>query len=172
MSDETISARVVIALLRGILAALDTAEPDPARAGHVVRGLRHLLAGPPPAEGDLVNVTSILSMYLAEMPAAAPGAADPAEGPFTGRPQAEAVFGAFRDAAVRGFSGPPGEQLVFTAHQYLTAAFTDAIEGHGAYVGLYDRMLIARLASYLDPVDVGVVCSWIYRVVSAVQGLR
>jgi len=170
MSNDPIPQRAVTGLLQEILAALDTAEADPARAAHVVRALRHLLAGPAPDADELVNVAAVLNMHLHEMLVVLPGATDPQAGPFSGRPQAEAAFAGFRDAAVRGYSGPPGEQLVFTTHQHLSAAFTDAIEGFGAYVGAYDRMLIARLASYLDPVDVGVACSWIYRVADAIQG--
>jgi hypothetical protein len=37
------------------------------------------------------------------------------------------------------------------------------------YTGAYDRALIERLAELLDPVDVGVACSWIYHTVSAIQ---
>ncbi len=41
------------------------------RASHVVYALRRLLAGPAPAEGDLIAATAVLHAHLAEMPATA-----------------------------------------------------------------------------------------------------
>jgi hypothetical protein len=69
-----IPARAVTGLLAEILNALDAGHGQalPARTAHVVRALRHLLAGPAPAEGDLIAVTAILTAHLAETPAAAP----------------------------------------------------------------------------------------------------
>ena len=90
----------------------------------------------------------------------------PGNGPFATREQAEHVFAAFSQAAGRGRSGPDiprGEQLVFTTHQHLAEALTDTIE-YWAELGDYDRQLIGRLAELLDATDIGVVCSWIYRV--------
>jgi hypothetical protein len=86
------------------------------------------------------------------------------DGPFCSREEAEARFARFREAAERGTSGPPGDQLVFTYSQHLTEALTDTIEGFGAELGDYDRQLIEHLAELLDPVEIGVVCSWVYRV--------
>jgi len=88
----------------------------------------------------------------------------PDDGPFLSREQAEARFARFREAAERGTSGAPPDQLVFTYSQHLTEALADTIEGFGAELGDYDRQLIERLAELLDPVEIGVVCSWIYRV--------
>lgn len=90
-------------------------------------------------------------------------APDPADGPFRTRGEAEAAFAAFRDAALRGRSGPPGEELAFTTARLLAEDLADTIETLSAGTGAYDQMLIARLAAYLDPVDVEVVCSWIRR---------
>lgn len=89
--------------------------------------------------------------------------ADPQDGPWATREQAEHVFAGFREAAERGTSGPPGEQLVFTSRQHLAEALADTIEGY-APIGDYDRALIERLAGLLDAVDIGVICSWVYRV--------
>jgi hypothetical protein len=87
----------------------------------------------------------------------------PGNGPFASRQRAEHVFAVFRQDAERGTSGPPGEQLVFTTHQLLAETLTDTIEYYAA-LGDYDRQLIGRLAGLLDATDIGVVCSWIYRV--------
>ena len=90
----------------------------------------------------------------------------PGNGPFATRKQAEHVFAAFRQAAERGRSGPDiprGERLVFTTHQYLAETIADTLELWGE-LGDYDREVIARLAGLLDPVEVGVLTSWIYRV--------
>jgi hypothetical protein len=175
VDDNLIPARAVTALLQEILTALDTGTGDrSARESHAVRALRHLLAGPVPAEGDLVTAAAILHTWLAETPAPLhlqPGA-DPDDGPFSTREQAETVFAAFRDAAAAGRSGPPGEELVFTRGQHLADALTDTIEGFGADLGDYDRELIERLAGLLDPVEMRVACSWIYRVDSAIQSGR
>lgn len=86
----------------------------------------------------------------------------PGNGPFTSRQQAETVFAAFRQAAETGRSGPPGEQLTFTTRGFLAEALGDTIEDR-AEIGDYDWQVITRLAQLLDPVEVGVVCSWIYR---------
>jgi hypothetical protein len=85
------------------------------------------------------------------------------DGPFGTREQAEAAFDGFRQAAQRGRSGPPGEELVFTYHQHLAEALADTADSCGLELGDYDRQLIVRLATMLDPVDTGVVCSWLTR---------
>ena len=86
------------------------------------------------------------------------------DGPFGARGQAEARFARFREAAERGTSGPPGDQLVVTYSQALIGALADTVEGFGGELGDYDRQLIERLAAMLDPVDVRVLCSWTERV--------
>jgi hypothetical protein len=170
MDDNVIPARAVTGLLQEILSALDTG-PDvrPARASHVVRALRHLLTGPVPGGGDVIAVTAILTAHIAETPASpaaastALPAADPEDGPFRDRMEAGAAFARFREAAERGTSGPPGEQLVFTRGQHLAEALTDTVEDLGAELGGYDRQLAAWLGELLDPTDIGVICSWIRR---------
>jgi len=87
----------------------------------------------------------------------------PGNGPFDTREQAEAVFAAFSQAARRGTSGPPGEQMFFAARQWKAEALADTIE-LWAPLGDYDRQVIAALAGLLDATDIGVVCSWLYRI--------
>ena len=90
----------------------------------------------------------------------------PENGPFATRQAAERIFSAFRRAAERGRAGPDlprGEQIVLTGHQWKAEALTDTIE-LWAEIGDYDRVVIAKLAGVLDPVEVGVVTSWFYRV--------
>ncbi len=86
----------------------------------------------------------------------------PDNGPFASREQAEAVFAGFRQAAASGRTGPPGEQLFFTARQWKAEALADTIE---LWAGLeaYDREVITKLAGLLDAVEIGVVASWFYR---------
>ncbi len=149
---------------------LDTAGPDPARAVHVVRALRQLLSWPSLDETDLANVTAVLNVNLAGMPADRARRDRADSGPVRQPPRRPRRRS--RRSATRRDEAPPGRpesSLEFTYHQHLSEAMTDSIEGYGAHAGAYDRMLIARLASYLDPVDVGVVCSWIDRAVAAVR---
>jgi hypothetical protein len=90
----------------------------------------------------------------------------PEAGPFQTREQASAVFGAFAQAAERGRSGPPGEELVFTKHQFLAESLADALE-QWAEVGEYDKQLIGVLAAHLDAVQIATIMSWLYRVRNA-----
>lgn len=88
----------------------------------------------------------------------------PSDGPFASRQQAEAVFAHFRQAAQRGRSGPPWEQLTYTTPGFLADSLADTIDSFpGAVVAAYDRILIDRIAGLFDPVDVAVIMSWIRR---------
>ena len=83
-------------------------------------------------------------------------APDPADGPFRDRMHAGEVFARFRQAAESGTFGP--------RDRFLADALVDAVDSFpGAEMGAYDRQLAAWLGELLDPVDVGVICSWIRR---------
>ena len=161
MSDETIPARAVTALLREILAALDDRGMiHPARAVHVVSALRQLLRGPQIAEGDVAEVTAILAAYIAEAAPAAPPATagtpewDPQNGPYASRAEAEAAYADFTRGAESSTLASRG--------RFLGDALVDVIDEFGS-TGAYDRDLIGRLADLLTAVDMGVICSWIRR---------
>jgi hypothetical protein len=146
-----IHPQAVGTLLGELLAALGAGGADRA-----VLALRRLTTGPAPAESDLVAVTEILRAAGRRPPAAAAPEADPAAGPFAGRPQAEEVFAHVRRGAESGTFG--------TATEFLTAYLADSIDSFGAEVGPYDRALITRIAGLFDAIDVAVIASWLYRV--------
>lgn len=162
MSDETIPAGAVIALLRRILGALDVGDVVtlPARAGYVVRALRQLLDGPAPSAATVEAATAFLSGHVAPAPSGpaaastAPPARDPANGPYATREEAEA---AFADLARGAESGTLG-----TRTQFLAASVIDTIDNF-AETGAYDQQLAGRLASLLGAADIGVIASWVRR---------
>jgi hypothetical protein len=88
-----------------------------------------------------------------------PESRDPQAGPFNARDEAEAAFGHVRRGADNGTFGNVTEFLV----AYLTDTI-DAFPGAPVELGRYDRLVIHRIASLFDPVDVGVIGSWFVRV--------
>lgn len=154
-NSDAVPARSVRSLLEEILAVLDVRRPDPARVGHVVMALRHLLRGPQMAGGDVDAVAGILHANLAAAAATAPPAWDSQNGPYESREQAEAAYAYLARGAESG-------AYLADRTQFLAESIIDTIDNF-AETGAYDRQLAGRLAAQLAVTDVGVIASWVRR---------
>ena len=161
-NDSPIPARAVRSLLEEILAVLDAPRPAPARVGHIVIALQHLLRGPGLAAGDIDTVAAGLHAQLASAAAAGPGAWDDQCGPYESRESAEEAY----EYLARG----AGSSTLAGRTQFLAETIIDALDEFSE-TGAYDRQLAGRLAAMLSATDMGVIASWVRRAAGDVPEL-